>query len=77
MKNKILGWGKITPKKTGKECYLLTVECKTQDDWHGVRTRDVFCSLETAKGLERVQLPVEAEFQKDIFSGRLEVTLIA
>lgn len=77
MKGTIIGWGKIIPKKTGKECYLLMVEVSPDSDWHGQKVQSVFCNLDTAKGLERVKLPIQADFQKDFFSGRLEVVLNA
>lgn len=77
MKGTIIGWGKITPKKTGKECYLLMVEVTPEQGWTGQKVQSVFCSLDTAKGLERVKLPIQADFQKDFFSGRLEVVLNA
>lgn len=77
MKGTIIGWGKITPKKTGQECYLLMVEITPEQGWNGRKVQSVFCGTDTAKGLDRVKLPIQAEFQKDFFSGRLEVVLNA
>lgn len=77
MKATIVGWGKITPKKTGKECYLLCTEIPAESGFNGVRTREIFCSLDTAVGLERVKLPISANFEKNLFTGKLEVTLNA
>lgn len=77
MKGTIIGWGKITPKKTGKECFLLMVEVSPEQGWNGRKVQSVFCSTDTAKGLDRVKLPIQADFQKDFFTGRLEVVLNA
>lgn len=77
MRVTIVGWGKITPKKTGTECYILFTEIPAETGFNGIRTKEIFCSLDTAEGLERVKLPITANVEKHPFTGKLEVTLNA
>ena len=37
MRLTIVGWGKITPKKTGTECYILFTEIPAEDIRKGGR----------------------------------------
>lgn len=77
MKGQIIGWAKIKPKMSNSECYVLHVTYEGEKDFHGLKSRVFFANLDTADGIERVKLPVNAEFTKDALTNRLEVTLYA
>lgn len=77
MKCKIIGWAKIKPKNSNDECYVLHTSYDGEQGFNGLKTRVFFANLNTAEGLERVKLPVDAELTKDALTNRLEVVLYA
>lgn len=77
MKCKIIGWAKIKPKNSNDECYVLHTAYNGESGFNGSKTKVFFANLNTAEGLERVKLPVDAELTKDAITNRLEVVLYA